>query len=144
MPPNPVSRIRSPGRVLASFYGAALVRGIGAGKAVSVSEKPVELRLDDAGLAAELPRPENPHDQIQEVPFRPVQFRDDDLPTALERSASWLRRVQAWLGEPVDVIAIHLDYDDQAGSPYYEVKLLCNDEDLAGAPVAIRAQQVPE
>jgi hypothetical protein len=44
-------------------------------------------------------------------------------------------------GEPVDVIAIHLDYDDSDNSPYYEVKLLCNDEDLAGAPIAIREQQ---
>ena len=109
-----------------------------------VSENSVELRLDDAGLAAELPRPGHPQDQIQDVPFRPVQFRDDDLPTALERSAQWLRRAQDWLGEPVDVIAIHLDYDDQAGSPYYEVKLLCNDEDLAGAPVAIRAARAAD
>jgi hypothetical protein len=106
-----------------------------------VSEKPLELRLDEAGLAAELPRPKHADDQIHDVPFRPVQFRDDDLPTALERSAAWLRDVQSWLGEPVDVIAIHLDYDDRAGSPYYEVKLLCNDEDLAGAPVALRAAQ---
>jgi hypothetical protein len=104
-----------------------------------VSEDPVDLRLDDSGLAAELPRPDHPQDQIHDVPFRPVQFRDDDLPTALERAAGWLRRTQEWLGEPVDVIAVHLDYDDQAGSPYYEVKLLCNDEDLAGAPVALRA-----
>ncbi|MCW0216426.1 MAG: hypothetical protein OJJ54_24010 [Pseudonocardia sp.] len=103
-----------------------------------MSEKMVALHLDDAGLAADLPRPEAPQDQIQDVPFRPVQFRDDDLPTALERSAQWLRRAQEWLGEPVDVIAIHLDYDDRKGSPYYEVKLLCNDEDLAGAPLAIR------
>lgn len=104
-----------------------------------MSEYPVDLQLDDAGLAAELPRPLNPQDQIHDVPFRPVQFRDDDLPTALERAAAWLRRTQEWLGEPVDVIAVHLDYDDEAGSPYYEVKLLCNDEDLAGAPVAQRA-----
>ena len=104
-----------------------------------MSEYPVDLRLDEAGLAAELPRPDHPQDQIHDVPFRPVQFRDDDLPTALERAADWLRRTQEWLGEPVDVIAVHLDYDDQAGSPYYEVKLLCNDEDLAGAPVALRA-----
>jgi hypothetical protein len=110
-----------------------------------VSENPVDLQLDDAGLAAELPRPDHPQDQIHDVPFRPVQFRDDDLPTALERSAAWLRRAQEWLGEPVDVIAIHLDYDDQTGSPYYEVKLLCNDEDLAGAPVALRAaRQLPD
>jgi hypothetical protein len=37
------------------------------------------------------------------------------------------------------VIAIHLDYDDRADSAYYEVKLLCNEEDLAGAPLAIIA-----
>jgi hypothetical protein len=104
-----------------------------------VNESSVDLRLDDAGLATELPRPGHPQDQIHDVPFRPVQFRDDDLPTALERSAAWLRDVQGWLGEPVDVIAIHLDYDDRTGSPYYEVKLLCNDEDLAGAPIAMRA-----
>jgi hypothetical protein len=70
-----------------------------------------------------------------------VQFRDDDLANALERSAAWLRSAQEWLGEPLDVIAIHLDYDDSAGSPYYDVKLLCNEEDLAGAPIAVRAQQ---
>jgi hypothetical protein len=103
-----------------------------------VSEQPVELQLDETGLATDLPRPQHP-DEVQEVPFRPVLFRDDDLPTALERSAAWLRRVQEWLGEPVDVIAVHLDYEDEAGSPYYELKLLCNDEDLAGAPVALRA-----
>ena len=45
------------------------------------------------------------------------------------------------LGEPLDVIAIHLDYDDREGSPYYEVKLLCNEEDLAGAPLAVRLAQ---
>jgi hypothetical protein len=106
-----------------------------------VNENSVELQLDDAGLAAELPRPEHQHpqDQIHDVPFRPVQFRDDDLPTALERAAAWLRRAQNWLGEPIDVVAVHLDYDDRTGSPYYEVKLLCNDEDLAGAPIALRA-----
>lgn len=101
------------------------------------------LRLDDAGLAAELPRPDDPQDQIHDVPFRPVEFRDDDLPAALERSAAWLRRVQEWLGEPVDVIAVHLDYNDQADAPYYEVKLLCNEEDLAGAPVALREVRQP-
>jgi len=103
-----------------------------------VSDKTVELHLDEAGLAADLPRPPDPHDGIQDVPFRPVQFRDDDLPAALERAADWLRRAQRWLGEPLDVIAVHLDYDDRSGSPYYEVKLLCNDEDLAGAPLAMR------
>lgn len=71
-----------------------------------MNEKLVELHLDDAGLAVELPRPGRPKDGIQDVPFRPVQFRDDDLPSALERSARWLRETQAWLGEPVDVIAI--------------------------------------
>lgn len=106
-----------------------------------MSENRVALELDDSGLATALPRPSDPQDQIQDVPFRPVQFRDDDLPTALERSAQWLREAQKWLGEPLDVIAIHLDYDDRAGSPYYEVKLLCNDEDMAGAPVALRREQ---
>jgi hypothetical protein len=103
-----------------------------------VTDETVELDLDEAGLATDLPRPESPADEVQQVPYRPVQFRDDDLPTALERSAAWLRRAQQWLGEPLDVIAIHLDYDDRAGSPYYEVKLLCNEEDLAGAPLAVR------
>jgi hypothetical protein len=98
----------------------------------------VELHLDEAGLAADLPRPADSRDGVQDVPFRPVQFRDDDLPSALERAADWLRRAQQWLGEPLDVIAVHLDYDDRSGSPYYEVKLLCNDEDLAGAPLALR------
>jgi hypothetical protein len=104
----------------------------------SVSDNTVELHLDEAGLAGDLPRPQDPHDGIQDVPFRPVQFRDDDLPAALERAADWLRRAQQWLGEPLDVIAVHLDYDDRKGSPYYELKLLCNDEDLAGAPLAMR------
>ena len=104
----------------------------------TVTDNPVELELDDAGLATDLPRPADPADEVQQVPYRPVQFRDDDLPTALERSAAWLRRAQQCLGEPLDVIAIHLDYDDRAGSPYYEVKLLCNEEDLAGAPLAVR------
>ena len=72
-----------------------------------------------------------------------MQFRDDDLPTALERSAVWLRAAQGWLGEPLDVIAVHLDYDDRDGSPYYEVKLLCNEEDLAGAPLAVRRAGQP-
>ncbi len=103
-----------------------------------VTDKRVELDLDEAGLSTALPRPESPADEVEQVPYRPVQFRDDDLPTALERSAAWLRRAQEWLGEPLDVIAIHLDYDDRAGSPYYEVKLLCNEEDLAGAPLAVR------
>ena len=100
----------------------------------------MELELDDAGVAVDLPPPPHEQDQIHEVPYRPVEFRDDDLPTALERSATWLRQAQNWLGEPIDVIAIHLDYDDQKGAPYYEVKLLCNEEDLAGAPIAARKQ----
>ena len=103
-----------------------------------MSESNVELDLDESGVAIDLPRPGHPRDEIQQVPYRPVQFRDDDLPTALERSAVWLRAAQQWLGEPLDVIAVHLDYDDRAGSPYYEVKLLCNEEDLAGAPLAVR------
>ena len=103
-----------------------------------VSEQMVELDLDDEGVATELPRPEHQRDEVQQVPYRPVQFRDDDLPSALERAARWLRTAQDWLGEPLDVIAVHLDYDDRAGSPYYEVKLLCNEEDLAGAPIALR------
>lgn len=99
----------------------------------------VSLELDEAGVSVDLPRPAHEGDQVYGVPYRPVEFRDDDLPTALERSAAWLRRTQEWLGEPVDVIAIHLDYDDSEGSPYYDVKLLCNEEDLAGAPIALRA-----
>lgn len=112
------------------------------GHAVEVSEKPIELELDELGVAVNLPGPTNPRDEIQGVPYRPVQFRDDDLPTALERSAAWLRDAQAWLGEPIDVIAIHLDYDDREGAPYYDVKLLCNEEDLAGAPIAIRERTI--
>jgi hypothetical protein len=103
-----------------------------------VTDKTVELDLDDVGLATDLPRPQDSRDEVQQVPYRPVQFRDDDLPTALERCAAWLRSAQEWLGEPLDVIAVHLDYDDRAGAPYYEVKLLCNEEDLAGAPIAMR------
>jgi hypothetical protein len=106
-----------------------------------MSEQAIALDLDDTGTAASLPRPPHPRDEVQSVPYRPVQFRDDDLPTALERSAAWLRSAQQWLGEPLDVIAVHLDYDDRAGRPYYEVKLLCNEEDLAGAPIAVRARQ---
>ena len=105
------------------------------------SEQPrsIALNLDDAGVSVDLPKPSHQEDQVYGVPYRPVEFRDDDLPTALERSAAWLRRTQEWLGEPVDVIAIHLDYDDSGDSPYYDVKLLCNEEDLAGAPIALRA-----
>ncbi|MBN9100980.1 MULTISPECIES: hypothetical protein [unclassified Pseudonocardia] len=107
-----------------------------------MSEETVHLSLDDAGLAVDLPRPSHTRDEVQQVPYRPVQFRDDDLPTALERSAAWLREAQTWLGEPLDVIAVHLDYDDSDGAPYYEVKLLCNEEDLAGAPLAVRGAGV--
>lgn len=105
-----------------------------------MSEATFELELDDTGVAVALPRPVHARDEVQQVPYRPVQFRDDDLPTALERCAVWLRSAQEWLGEPLDVIAVHLDYDDRAGQPYYEVKLLCNEEDLAGAPIAVRAR----
>jgi hypothetical protein len=125
--------------------GRVTVRGVAraarSGHPRPVSEQSFELDLDDTGVATELPRPAHECDSVQQVPYRPVQFRDDDLPTALERSAAWLRRAQEWLGEPLDVIAVHLDYDERDGSPYYDVKLLCNEEDLAGAPIAVRAQQ---
>lgn len=103
-----------------------------------MSEETIRLELDDYGVSVDLPQPPNPNDQVQGVPYRPVEFRDDDLAAALERSARWLREAQDWLGEPVDVIAVHLDYDDRDGAPYYDLKLLCNEEDLAGAPIAIR------
>ena len=74
-------------------------------------------------------------------PYRAVAFRDNDLASALERSATWLRSTESWLGEAVDVSAIHLDYDNGADSPYFEVKLLCNEEDLAGAPLLRRRHQ---
>lgn len=105
-----------------------------------MSEQTIHLELNESGLAPGLPVPTNPRDQVQDVPYRPVEFRDDDLPSALERCAAWLRSAQEWLGEPLDVLAIHLDYDDREGAPYYDVKLLCNEEDLAGAPLALRAQ----
>jgi len=105
-----------------------------------VTEQTIQLKLDDSGLAPGLPAPTHPWDQVQDVPYRPVGFRDNDLPTALARCAQWLREAQEWLGEPLDVIAIHLDYDDSVDSPYYDVKLLCNEEDLAGAPLAIKSQ----
>jgi endonuclease/exonuclease/phosphatase family metal-dependent hydrolase len=107
----------------------------------AVSEESIELDLDDTGVARTLPRPVHQQDEVQQVPYRPVRFCDDDLPRALERSAAWLRSAQEWLGEPLDVIAVHLDYDERAGRPYYEVKLLCNEEDLAGAPIAVRARR---
>ena len=49
-----------------------------------------------------------------------------------------MREAEQWLGEPLDVIAVHLDYDDAKSSPYYDLKLLCNEEDLAGVPIAMR------
>lgn len=97
-----------------------------------------ELQLDESGVAVGLPRPASDIDQIAEVPYRAVAFRDNDLAAALERSASWVRRTEEWLGESLDVSAIHLDYDNRADSPYFEVKLLCNEEDLAGAPLLRR------
>ncbi len=103
-----------------------------------MSEELIQLELDDSGVSVDLPKPIDPRDQVQDVPYRPVEFRDDDLASALERSATWLRQAQEWLGEPIDVIAIHLDYDDRQGAPYYDLKLLCNEEDLAGAPIALR------
>lgn len=103
-----------------------------------MSEPSNELQLDELGVAVSLPRPASDLDQIEDVPYRAVAFRDNDLASALERSASWLREAEAWLGESLDVSAIHLDYDNRTGSPYFEVKLLCNEEDLAGAPVVLR------
>jgi hypothetical protein len=108
-----------------------------------VSEETIQLDLNESGVAVDLPMPTNNRDQVQGVPYRPVEFRDDDLPTALQRAAAWLKTTQEWLGEPVDVIAIHLDYDDTTGAPYYNLKMLCNEEDLAGVPRVIREQQVP-
>lgn len=103
-----------------------------------MSEETIQLELNDSGVAVDLPMPANQRDRVQDVPYRPVEFRDDDLPSALERAAVWLRETQEWLGEAVDVIAVHLDYDDTKGSPYYNLKLLCNEEDLAGAPRVVR------
>jgi hypothetical protein len=111
------------------------------GDARRVTEETIQLELTELGLAPGLPVPTDPRDQVQDVPYRPVEFRDDDLPAALERCAGWLRDAQRWLGEPVDVIAIHLDYDEREGSPYYDLKLLCNEEDLAGVPLALRARK---
>ena len=106
-----------------------------------MSEETIELELNESGVSVDLPQPTHPFDQVQGVPYRPVEFRDDDLSAALERSAAWLRQAQEWLGEPVDVIAIHLDYDDSKGAPYYDLKLMCNEEDLAGAPIALRKRK---
>ena len=105
-----------------------------------MTQERIQLDLDEVGVAVDLPQPTHSQDQVRDVPYRPVEFRDDDLPSALERTAAWLRATQQWLGEPVDVMAIHLDYDDREGAPYYEVRLLCNEEDLAGAPIALRNQ----
>lgn len=104
----------------------------------TVSETSNELQLDEAGVAVGLPRPVSELDRIEDVPYRAVAFRDNDLASALERSATWVREAEAWLGESLDVSAIHLDYDNGTASPYFEVKLLCNEEDLAGAPVLMR------
>ncbi len=120
------------------FGLAAQVR---VGDSFTVSEETIQLDLNESGVAVDLPLPTNNRDQVQGVPYRPVEFRDDDLPTALERAATWLRQTQEWLGEPVDVIAVHLDYDDTKGNPYYDLKLLCNDEDLAGVPRVIRDKE---
>jgi hypothetical protein len=103
-----------------------------------VSEETIQLELNDSGVAVDLPMPSHQRDKVQDVPYRPVEFSDDDLPNALERAATWLRQTQDWLGEAVDVIAVHLDYDDTKGSPYYNLKLLCNEEDLAGVPKVVR------
>ena len=105
-----------------------------------MTEHVTRLELDDLGLAAGLPRPAGAHDRVEDVPYRAVEFRDDELPAALERCAAWLRQAEAWLGEPIDVAAIHLDYDNTKGLPYFAVKALCNEEDLAGAPLLARGQ----
>jgi len=109
-----------------------------------VTEHVTRLELDDLGLAAGLPRPGGPHDRVEDVPYRAVEFRDDELPAALERCAAWLRQAEAWLGEPIDVQAIHLDYDNTKGLPYFAVKALCNEEDLAGAPLIARGYGAPQ
>lgn len=106
-----------------------------------MSEETIQLDLNESGVAVDLPLPANNRDGVQGVPYRPVEFRDDDLPSALERAATWLRQTQDWLGEPVDVIAVHLDYDDRHGNPYYDLKLLCNEEDLAGVPKVMREHE---
>jgi hypothetical protein len=111
------------------------------GKLGGVSEKTIQLDLDDTGLAVDLPEPSHSADLVQDVPYRPVAFRDNELADALQRASDWLRQTQDWLGEPVDVIAIHLDYDERKGQPYYDLKLLCNDEDLAGAPILLRSNK---
>lgn len=108
-----------------------------------MTEETIQLELTDSGVAPGLPLPSNPRDGVQDVPYRPVEFRDDNLPAALERCSGWLREAQQWLGEPVDVVAIHLDYDDGENSPYYNLKLLCNEEDLAGAPIVLRDRTHP-
>ena len=108
------------------------------GTLTDVTQHVTPLELDDLGVASGLPRPSSPNDRVEGVPYRAVEFRDDDLAAALERSADWLRQAENWLGEAVDVIAVHLDYDDSKGSPYFALKLLCNEEDLAGAPIAVR------
>jgi len=121
-----------------SVTGVALAPEAMLRDARGVSEQTIHLELNDAGVAPGLPTPADPRDHIHDVPYRPVEFRDDDLPAALERGAAWLRQAQQWLGEPADVIAVHLDYDDRDGYPYYNLKILCNEEDLAGVPLAIR------
>ena len=133
---NHTDACRRTGRVAADH---ALVDARTVSEIASDQSRSIALDLDDAGVSVDLPKPPHQEDQVYGVPYRPVEFRDDDLPTALERSAAWLRRTQEWLGEPVDVIAIHLDYDDSEDSPYYDVKLLCNEEDLAGVPIALRS-----
>jgi len=114
------------------------------GKVRAVTEHVTRLELDDLGLAAGLPRPTGTHDRVEDVPYRAVEFRDNELPAALERCAAWLRQAEAWLGEPLDVLAIHLDYDNTQGSPYFNLKALCNEEDLAGAPLLARQDAMPQ
>ncbi|KAB7835797.1 hypothetical protein FRZ00_26365 [Streptomyces mobaraensis] len=85
-----------------------------------------------------MPRPPGEHGRIQGMPYRPVQFDADDLPTALRRAASWLQETELWLGEAVDVIAVRLDFfEDEPQS--YAVKLLCAEDDLDGLTKATSA-----
>jgi hypothetical protein len=121
-----------------------LCQPVARGKVRAVTERVTRLELDDLGLAAGLPRPTGTHDRVEDVPYRAVEFRDDELPAALERCAAWLRQAEAWLGEPLDILAIHLDYDNTQGSPYFNLKALCNEEDLAGAPLLARLDGTPQ
>ena len=65
-----------------------------------------ELDLDDTGVASTLPRPVHQQDEVQQVPYRPGQFRDDDLPTALDEINHLFRdRHDARRQDPRDLAA---------------------------------------